>query len=100
MCGTLVNNMYRMLVTEKSQDVYHFCAYQHNEGNDPWMKKLYRSSTQRMVAGVLGGLAEYFNVDPTILRLAFVVLFFISFFTVSLIYLAAAIIIPDERDVY
>jgi phage shock protein C len=64
------------------------------------MKKLYRSNTQRMVAGVLGGLAEYFNMDATILRLIFVVLFFMSFFTLSLIYLAAAIIIPAERDVY
>ncbi|MFA1819188.1 PspC domain-containing protein [Virgibacillus oceani] len=64
------------------------------------MKKLYRSNTQRMAAGVLGGLAEYFNVDVTILRLAFVVLCFMSFFTLLLIYLAAAIIIPAERDVY
>jgi phage shock protein C len=64
------------------------------------MKKLYRSSTQRMVAGVLGGLAEYFNVDVTIFRLIFIILLFLSFFTLLLIYLAAAFIIPDERDVY
>ncbi|GAB3801324.1 PspC domain-containing protein [Virgibacillus kimchii] len=64
------------------------------------MKRLYRSSTQRMVAGVLGGLAEYFNIDATILRLIFIVLLFISFFTLLLIYLAAALIIPEERDVY
>jgi len=64
------------------------------------MKKLYRSSTQRMAAGVLGGLAEYFNIDPAILRLIFVILLFISFFTLLLIYLAAALIIPDERDVF
>ncbi len=37
-------------------------------------KKLYRSRTDRMVAGVAGGLAEYFNIDPTIVRLAFVLL--------------------------
>jgi Putative stress-responsive transcriptional regulator len=35
-------------------------------------KKLYRSRTDRMVGGVCGGLAEYFNVDPTIIRLLFV----------------------------
>jgi len=64
------------------------------------MKKLYRSSTQRMVAGVLGGLSEYFNVDVTIFRLIFIILLFLSFFTLLLIYLAAAFIIPDERDVY
>jgi phage shock protein C len=53
-----------------------------------------------MAAGVLGGLAEYFNIDPAILRLIFVILLFISFFTLLLIYLAAALIIPDERDVF
>ena len=33
-------------------------------------KKLYRSTSNRMIAGVCGGIAEYFNVDPTIIRLA------------------------------
>jgi phage shock protein C len=36
--------------------------------------RLYRSQTDRMVAGVCGGLAKYFNVDPTVIRLVFVVL--------------------------
>ena len=35
-------------------------------------KRLHRSSTQQMIAGVCGGLAEYFGIDPTIVRLAFV----------------------------
>ena len=38
------------------------------------MKRLYRSTSDRMLSGVLGGLAEYFNIDATIIRLAFVVL--------------------------
>ncbi len=38
------------------------------------MRRLYRSRDERMVAGVAGGLAEYFGVDPTLLRLAFVAL--------------------------
>ena len=37
-------------------------------------KRLYRSTQNRMVAGVAGGLAEYFNVDPTLIRLLFVVM--------------------------
>jgi phage shock protein C len=37
-------------------------------------RKLYRSRTQRMVAGVCGGLAEYFNVDTTMIRVLFLVL--------------------------
>ena len=37
-------------------------------------RKLYRSRNQRMVAGVCGGLAEYFNVDATLIRVLFLVL--------------------------
>ena len=33
-------------------------------------KRLYRSRNQRMICGVCGGVAEYFNIDPTIVRLA------------------------------
>jgi phage shock protein PspC (stress-responsive transcriptional regulator) len=35
-------------------------------------KKLHRSLTDRMIGGVCGGLAEYFNIDPTLIRLLFV----------------------------
>jgi phage shock protein C len=35
-------------------------------------KKLYRSRTERRISGVCGGLAEYFNIDPTLVRLLFV----------------------------
>lgn len=38
------------------------------------MKKLYRSRTDKKIAGVCGGLAEYFNIDATILRIIFIVL--------------------------
>lgn len=41
---------------------------------NPTPNRLYRSQTDRMVAGVCGGLAKYFNVDPTIIRLVFLVL--------------------------
>jgi phage shock protein C len=37
-------------------------------------KRLYRSSTSKMVAGVAGGLAEYFDIDPVIIRLVFIIL--------------------------
>lgn len=63
------------------------------------MKRLYRSETNKMVAGVLGGLGEYFRIDPTILRLLFVVVLFMSFFTVAIIYLVAAVIIPAEGEI-
>ena len=35
-------------------------------------KKLYRSKASRMLCGVCGGIGEYFNIDPTLIRLAFV----------------------------
>ena len=58
-------------------------------------KKLYRSTSNRMIAGVCGGIAEYFNVDPTIIRLAYVIL---SVFTVAfrgiIFYILASLITP------
>jgi phage shock protein C len=57
-------------------------------------RKLYRSQNQRMVAGVCGGLADYFNIDVTVIRVLFLIL---SVFggTGLLIYLVMWIIVPD-----
>lgn len=61
-------------------------------------KILYRSSKNRMIAGVFGGLGEYLDVDPTILRLAWILItIFTGFILGIIIYLAAAIIIPQEK---
>lgn len=64
------------------------------------MKRLYRSSTNRMVAGVFGGISEYFNIDATILRLVFAICLIPSFFTFALLYLLAAVIIPKDMEIY
>ena len=40
------------------------------------MKRLYRSRKNKVIAGVCGGVAEYFSVDPTLIRLAAVLIFF------------------------
>lgn len=64
------------------------------------MKRLTRSNSDRMVAGVLGGLAEYFNIDTTIVRLTFVILTIMSVFVLLLIYFAAVFIIPNEREIH
>lgn len=61
-------------------------------------KKLYRSRNQRMICGVCGGIAEYFNIDPTIIRLACVLFGFTGYGV--LVYFIASIIIPDEPNVY
>ncbi len=61
-------------------------------------KKLYRSRKDRKIAGVCGGLAEYLNVDPNIIRLITVI--FILMVGVGLIvYIVAWIIIPEKPDV-
>lgn len=59
------------------------------------MKKLYRSRTDSKIAGVCGGIAEYFNVDPTIVRLfAVLTIFFGGGGVVA--YLIAWLIVPLE----
>jgi len=63
-------------------------------------KKLYRSNRDVMLAGVLGGLAEYLNMDVTLVRLIFIILLlFTAGIPLTILYIAAAIIIP-KSDVY
>lgn len=62
------------------------------------MRRLTRSIHDRKIAGVLGGLGNYFHIDPTILRLLTVILIFVSFGTVVLGYIIAAIVIPNETE--
>lgn len=58
-------------------------------------KRLYKSRENRMVGGVCGGIAEYFGIDPTLVRLAWVVLAAL-FGSGILAYIIAAIIIPER----
>lgn len=56
-------------------------------------KKLYKSKTDRKICGVCGGIGEYLKVDPTVIRILWLIF---SFTGVGvLIYFAAAIIMPD-----
>ena len=56
-------------------------------------KRLYRSSTNYMICGVCGGIGEYFNIDPTLVRLAWVIFSFMGGSGI-LAYIIASIIIP------
>lgn len=60
-------------------------------------KRLYRSESQRMLCGVCGGIAEYFNIDPTIVRLIWVVLGLMGFSGV-VAYIIAAIVMPSQSN--
>ena len=58
-------------------------------------KKLYRSNTDKMLCGVLGGLAEYLNVDSTLIRILYAALcVFCAQFPGLVLYIICAIIIP------
>ena len=60
------------------------------------IKRLYRSRKDRMLCGVCGGLAEYFDVDPTIIRLAWVILTLLSLGAGVIAYLIACVVIPEK----
>ena len=60
------------------------------------VKKLYRSTSDRMIAGICGGLGEYFGIDSTLVRLIFV---FGAIFTGSALfwaYIIMLIVVPEE----
>ena len=60
-------------------------------------KRLYRSRSNRMISGVCGGIAQYFSIDPSIVRLIAVLLLFTSaFIGATIAYFVCAAIIPEE----
>jgi phage shock protein C len=59
-------------------------------------KRLYRSTENKVIAGICGGIAEYFNVDPVLVRIIFVILLIASFGTAALAYVIAWVIIPKK----
>ena len=59
-------------------------------------KRLYRSKSECMIAGVCGGLAEYINIDPTVIRIIWA-LFALSGAGIML-YLVCALIVPEKPD--
>jgi phage shock protein C len=63
------------------------------------MKKLVRSRTNRMFAGVIGGIAEATQMDARLLRIIAVVLIFATaFFPLAAIYVLLIFILPNEQD--
>lgn len=64
-------------------------------------KKLYRSNTDKKITGVCGGLAEYFDVDSTVIRLIWVLLACITAFVGAFVaYLIVALIVPVKVQDY
>ena len=59
-------------------------------------KKLYRSVTDKKLAGVCGGIAKYLNMDPTVIRVLWAVITLFTVFIDVVAYIVCAFIIPEE----
>ncbi len=94
-CGKAVCSEESVIINEKLYCKE--CAEKiKNEEEHP--KKLHRSLHNRMLAGICGGLGEYFGIDPTIVRIIFVLLFFVprvGFFGIFIIYLLLWLVMPE-----
>ena len=60
-------------------------------------KKLRRTSNDKMIGGVCGGLAEYFGLDSTLVRVAYVLLSICTAFSGVLVYLIFLLIMPEDN---
>lgn len=61
--------------------------------------RLYRSTTNRMIAGICGGIAEHFDIDPVIVRLvAVALLIFTGLFPTFFVYLLLWVIVPERPE--
>lgn len=64
------------------------------------MERLYRSSTQRMIAGICGGLGEYFNIDPTLVRIVYVLVTVATGVLLGVaLYVVLWLIVPSDASV-
>jgi phage shock protein C len=62
-------------------------------------KKLYRSRKNKVLTGLCGGIGEYFNIDATLVRIAFIILEFATAGLLIIGYLVVALIVPKEPEV-
>lgn len=62
------------------------------------MKRLYRSRTERLLGGVCGGIGQYYDTDPNLIRILWVVLTLLSVGIGVIAYIVAWILIPEEPE--
>ena len=68
------------------------------QNNHTTQKKLYRSRTQRIFAGICGGISEYFNIDVTLIRVIWLlIVIFSGIFPGLLAYVIAIFVIPNKN---
>ncbi len=64
-------------------------------------KRLYKSKDDKIFAGVLGGIGEYFDIDPTILRLLYILIAVMTALFPAIIgYIIAALVVPKRPEVH
>lgn len=61
------------------------------------MNRLYRSTRNRKIAGICGGIGEYLNVDPSLIRIIWLLITF-AFGVGILLYLICWIVLPEDRE--
>lgn len=62
-------------------------------------KRLYKIDQGKKIDGVCGGIAEYFDIDPTVIRLIWILFTAISFGSGIIAYIISAIVMPRENDI-
>lgn len=62
--------------------------------------RLYRSRDDRVIAGVAGGIAERFNLDPSLVRIVWALLVFLTGGVALVLYIVMAIVVPEEDDLF
>ena len=67
----------------------------YNDNNNGGPRRLYRSNN-KMLAGVCAGVAEYLNIDPTVVRVLAVLLFFTPFIPMLLTYMFVCLVVPNR----
>ncbi len=60
-------------------------------------KRLMRSATNKMICGVCGGIGEYLGIDPTVIRLIWVIMTVFMIGAGILVYIIAAVIMPEDE---
>ncbi|WP_173918362.1 PspC domain-containing protein [Halobacillus sp. Marseille-Q1614] len=62
-------------------------------------KKLYKSTSNKMLTGTLGGISEIYDIDASLLRILYAVGIFLSSGFLLIVYIVAAIIMPTDQEV-
>jgi phage shock protein PspC (stress-responsive transcriptional regulator) len=62
------------------------------------MKRLYRSDSDKMIAGVCAGIAEYFALDPTLVRIGYILLSVFTLFSAAVAYLILWVVVPQRKS--